>query len=72
MCIYAYICTYTHTIEENSYEVLWNIIHLSCYIGSSFAYVYIYILYVLIHMNYISSCVLIYPYYVYHITFYRN
>lgn len=66
MYIYVYICiyTYTHIKKENSYEVLWSIIHLSCYVDWSFAYVYIYILYILIHMNYISSCVGIYPYYI--------
>lgn len=49
----------------------YNFIHSSYYVHWSFAYVYIYILYIFIHMNYIS-CVGIYPYYIYHITFYSK
>lgn len=60
---------YTDIIKKNSYEVLHSIIHLSCYVDWSFAYVCIYILYMLIHMNYDSYCVGLYPYYIYNTIF---
>lgn len=56
---------YAEIVKKNNYEVSRSIIHLSYYVDWSFAYVCIYILYMLIHMNYVSYCVGIYPYYIY-------